>query len=282
MALGVVEHLEPVEVQEEHRGGAAPCVGGGEGVAYPVVQQRPVGQPGQGVVQGLVPQRQLQPFPVPDVARDGRHAQDVAVDVPQWRQREQDVHEGAVPPSTLRLERCHHLAAGGQLEEVLLVVGGARGDEVVRPPADHLRGRVPEEPLRPGVPAGDDPGPVLADDGVLGRLDDRREPDGGLQLPPPLGDVHLDTGHPVRLAGVVEGELPLGPQPVDGAVGPGHPELDVVVAPAGHRLSERDVHPPAVAGVHVSQERVVPPLGDRLRVAEALVVTERTTRHVGP
>ena len=57
MAEAVVDHLEPVEVEEQHRHVVAPFAG--PGPLEPVGEQHPVGQPGEGVVQGLVGQRLL-------------------------------------------------------------------------------------------------------------------------------------------------------------------------------------------------------------------------------
>jgi hypothetical protein len=71
VAEAVVHHLEAVEV-EEHDGNVAPGArAAGQGQAQPVVQQHPVGQPGEVVVQGLVGQRPLRPLAVRGVA--GHH-----------------------------------------------------------------------------------------------------------------------------------------------------------------------------------------------------------------
>src|SRR5690606_8132804 len=50
-----------------------------------------------------------------------------------------------------------------------------RRDENRNGLADRLLGRVPVHPLRTSIPAGDDPVQVLAQDGVVRRLDDRRQ-----------------------------------------------------------------------------------------------------------
>ena len=52
--------------------------------------------------------------------------------------------------------------------------------------ADGLLGRVTEQPLGAGVPALNDAVERLADDGIVGRFDDRREQPGGEQLARPF------------------------------------------------------------------------------------------------
>src|SRR5829696_2767170 len=54
VAEAVVDHLEVVEVDEEHGQAAAVPAGPGQGVPDPVVEQGPVGQVGQAVVEVLV------------------------------------------------------------------------------------------------------------------------------------------------------------------------------------------------------------------------------------
>ena len=75
---------------------------------------------------------------------------------------------------------------------VVLLVQPLRRDDQGDRPADGLRGRVAEEPLGPGVPRPDDAVERLADDRVLGRLDDGRQPRLGLLGPLALGDVAED------------------------------------------------------------------------------------------
>jgi hypothetical protein len=54
VAEAVVDDLEPVEVEHQHGGRAAPALGAGHRAVQPGGQQRPVGQPGQLVVEGEV------------------------------------------------------------------------------------------------------------------------------------------------------------------------------------------------------------------------------------
>ena len=57
----------------------AGAAGGAQRVTDPVLEQRPVGQPGQGVVERLVGQRVLEPLALADVAGVEHVAADVAV-----------------------------------------------------------------------------------------------------------------------------------------------------------------------------------------------------------
>ena len=61
VAEDVVHSLETVEVDEEDGQGAVVPPAGGQGLVDPVVEQRPVGQPGEGVVESLVLAEPLEP-----------------------------------------------------------------------------------------------------------------------------------------------------------------------------------------------------------------------------
>ena len=64
--------------------------------------------------------------------------------------------------------------------------------------SDHLAGRIAEDRRGAAVPAGDDALDVLANDGVIGGLDDGREPVCGTLLTCTRGDID-ERGHRVRL-----------------------------------------------------------------------------------
>ncbi len=72
MPLGVVDHLEVVQVDEEHPGDGAAALAPGERVADPVQEQHPVGQSGQRVVEGPVGELALHLPLLGDVAQ-GEH-----------------------------------------------------------------------------------------------------------------------------------------------------------------------------------------------------------------
>jgi len=70
------------------------------------------------------------------------------------------------------------LAAPNAVEDAGLFVAALGRDQHSDRLSDCLLGRVAEQPLRSGVPAVDDALEVLADDCVVGKFDDAREPIG--------------------------------------------------------------------------------------------------------
>jgi hypothetical protein len=67
------------------------------------------------------------------------------------------------------------LAPADAVEERLLLPSRSGGNSIVIGRPDRLVGRVAEQPLGGGVPRQDHALERLADDGVVGRLDDRRQ-----------------------------------------------------------------------------------------------------------
>src|SRR5436190_17413841 len=67
------------------------------------------------------------------------------------------------------------LATPDVADDVVFLGLSLRRDDAPDRLADHLLGGEAEQPLRPRVPRGDDAVQRLADDGVVARLDDRRE-----------------------------------------------------------------------------------------------------------
>ena len=102
VAQAVVHRLEVVEVDEEHGQMRAGLADASQGVLEPVLEQRLVGQAGQGVVEGPVFELVLQPDAVGDVAEAPDPADDLAV----HRLRPGGQLEG---PPVLELERVEAL-----------------------------------------------------------------------------------------------------------------------------------------------------------------------------
>ena len=129
-----------------------------------------------------------------------------------------------------RLEVLDPLPAAKPRQDLVLLVLPLRRDDQGDRPAYGLLGGVAEEPLGPGVPCPDHALERLADDRVLGRLDDGRQARLGFLRPPALGDVAEDQDRPApgpglvphRRGAVVDG--PFGPVPgdEDGVVGQPH------------------------------------------------------------
>jgi len=113
---------------------------------------------------------------VGDVARDLRRADDLAARPADGRDRERDVDARPVLADADGLVVLDALAADEAREDGRLLVGVVFGDEDGDGPADDLVGRVAEDVLGRAVPARDAAVERLADDGVLGRLDDGLQP----------------------------------------------------------------------------------------------------------
>ena len=79
VAEAVVDHLEVVDVHEQHGNRCRPAVGAVEGMGDPVEEERPVGQSGQRVVEGLMVELLLQGPPVGDVAAVEHDGSDVRI-----------------------------------------------------------------------------------------------------------------------------------------------------------------------------------------------------------
>jgi hypothetical protein len=125
---------------------------------------------------GLLAQRLLGRLPLGDVAGDLRGADDAPVGGPDGRDRQRDVYERAVLAAADGLVVLDALARADAREDGRLLVDVVFGEEGGDGLADDLLGRVAEDALGPLVPTGDDAFERLADDGVVGRLDDGGEP----------------------------------------------------------------------------------------------------------
>ena len=129
------------------------------------------------------------------VAGDRRRADDPAPAVDDRRYGERDADAAAVFSDANRLVVLDALRAPDLAEDLEHVIGSVGVAEDRDVPADDLAGRVAVHPLGGGIPAGDDPFEGLADDRVVGGVDDERQqilPGGSLQgLGPGLhGEFH--------------------------------------------------------------------------------------------
>ena len=114
-----------------------------------------------------------------------------------------DVEPAAVLGHPHRLEVLDPLPAAEPRQDLALLVRRSGGMIRVIGWPTASSARVAEEPLGPGVPRADDAVERLADDRVVGRLDDGRQPRLGLLGPPALGDVAEDQDRPDRGPGLV-------------------------------------------------------------------------------
>ena len=263
----VVDQLETVEVDEQHRHLAARPAGAGQGLVEPLGQQHAVGQPGQGVVDGLVGQLELGQLALAHVPHRRRHPHPLLR--PQRGEADLDGELRAVGPAGVEVEVGAHRPQFEIRRRVGLAV-----NEVTSPEAlgqQHLH-RLPDEMvpapaeqlLRLAVDQHDPPVPVDDDDAVGGRLQQIAEL---LLAPAAAGDVLGRAPESEEVAGLVDLGQPLAAQPADLAAGPD----DAVVE--GH-------HPPVPAAVgdgradHVAVAVVDP--------AQVLGVARLDLRRVGP
>ena len=178
MAQAVVDVLEQVQVHEDStaNGWAAR-----DGVFQLLGEAGAVGQAGERVGVGLPADQFLGAFLRGDVAGDGGRADDLARRVSDQGRADRDLRPRAVfvPPGRVRdLDVPARPQPLPDALPLLLHSGGSRPFDAA---PDHLLGGPAVQPLRAGVPTGDDFLRGPADDGVLGRVDD-----GGQAVQTPL------------------------------------------------------------------------------------------------
>jgi len=203
VAGAVVDLLEVVQVHQQHTDAAAAAGLAGQRLLEPVAEQGPVGEPGEGVVQGLVAELVFELLAVGDVAAVEHDALDRGLAELAGQQR-LHVAPGAVGTAQPPLGRQGHARAGlGRRQhrrQLLVVVGVQQGCQAA---ANQTLGLPAQQTLGAGAGVGD--GGVRADDQdqVRAVLDQRAEvalPAG--QLGGALGQFGgalLDLG--VKLAG---------------------------------------------------------------------------------
>ena len=115
-------------------------------------------------------------LPAGDIADDFRGSNDFAISVPDRRNRKRYVEEGPAFAAANRLELFDSFLSAPQPRQNLAVLhrAGLRHQHRDGLPYDFV-GLVAEHPLGALVPAHDDAVQVLTDDGVIGRIHDRRQ-----------------------------------------------------------------------------------------------------------
>src|SRR6266481_1404848 len=119
----------------------------------------------------------LEALALGDVARDLRRPDDVSRSVANRRHCNRDVQVAPILCAAHRIEGLDALAPREPLQDVRLLVAGARRQQQRHRLADHFFRRIAEDLFRPAVPASDDPLERSADDRVVRRIDDGRQPE---------------------------------------------------------------------------------------------------------
>ena len=110
-----------------------------------------------------------------DVARRGRRADDPAAGIGDRRDRQPDVEQLSVLGAAERFELLDPIARSEGAENARELAEMRFGNHERDILPDGLRRRVAVHTLGPGVPRQNLAVEIFADDGVVGRLDDRRE-----------------------------------------------------------------------------------------------------------
>ena len=206
VVLGAAQHLRPSQDRIE---GSPQLMGqrGEELVLRPVGGFR------------LLPSRLLEleqlltllfdPPPLRDVARDLGGADDAPPGIPDGRHRDRHVDETAVLGDSHGFEVVDALASPEAGEHLVLFCPPLLGDDQGDVAPHRLFRRPAEHPFRRGIPAGDDAVEGLADDDVVRRVDESRQPGlrevGGRRIVMAWnGDGHGQLSH------VSHGETPEG------------------------------------------------------------------------
>ena len=171
----------------------------------------------------------LGPLALGDVAPGHRGAHDLAVAIPDRRNRQRHRDTLSVLAETLRLELLDMLAARQHGHDLGPFVDAVFRDEHLDRSAHGLVAAVPVKPLGASVPGSDGPVEILAEDRVRGTLDHGGEaPDDRVRGLLALGDVH-------------EGDHDAVDAVVQGAVGHDPPNVPAAVLGAHFLFARRQV-----------------------------------------
>ena len=147
-----------------------------------------------------LPQALLAVTPFGEIAQDLRGTDDGTGFIVDRRYRQRDGKSAAVLPLPHGFVMLDLLAVADAVEDHRIFrhpVGREQHDDRL---ADDLPGAVTEHRLGGAVPMGDDAVQVLADDRIVGRFDDRRQPANGADLRLLEAKVVVDLDDPPRPA----------------------------------------------------------------------------------
>src|SRR6185369_7049004 len=121
-------------------------------------------------------ERATRPSLFGDVASDFGSADYLAVGAFDRRYGQRDVDTRTVFPHANSLKVFDALTSAQPRQNLRFLIEVIRWNDDGDGLADYFVGGVAEDPFRPLVPTGDDALEGFADDGVIGRLDQRRQP----------------------------------------------------------------------------------------------------------
>ena len=123
----------------------------------------------------LMAGRQVGLYAVGRVSRDLQGADDDAVVIVDWRDRQRNGNQCAVFPLANRIEMTHTLAVSDLREELVFFALAIFGNDHPDRPADRFLSGISENALGRAVPRSNRAIQVIADDSVVGRFDDSCE-----------------------------------------------------------------------------------------------------------
>lgn len=200
--------------------------------------------------------RVFRPRPVGSVPRDFRRADDPAFSVPDGRHGQRNIKQTSILALANRFIVVDPLAAPDPLENCRFLAPAFRGDQDGDWLADHLFSQIAEQALRAAIPGRDVAFEILAQDRIIGGLDDGSEPLLNLLGMLLLGDIDQHVDGADQNAGSVEHRRGIGHEVDAAAV---RPFRDRCHAPDRSLVLQRKRHRTmTIEGLGVAADEALP------------------------